>query len=207
MGRTVRGSNPGGSEIFRTCPDRPWGPHSLLYNGYRVFPGCKERPGRDADPSPLLLPWSRKSRAVPLLPLWAVRPVQSLSACTRVHFTFNHTVGAESVFQFAIQRYSIKKVNVYLPSLMMKVPNHLYVLGDTYTCHTYCCYALHFMRIGFTLFTCDMYMCRLRHINDSVLSTLRMEAIRLLLFIVFCLLLLSNGINVGIGHTCNTMRV
>ena len=27
------------------------------------------------------------SRAIPLLPLWAVRPVQSLSACTRVHFT------------------------------------------------------------------------------------------------------------------------
>jgi hypothetical protein len=26
-------------------------------------------------------------RAIPLLPLWAVRPVQSLSACTRVHFT------------------------------------------------------------------------------------------------------------------------
>jgi len=39
-------------EIFRTCSDRPWGPPSLLYNGYRVFPGCKERPGRDADPSP-----------------------------------------------------------------------------------------------------------------------------------------------------------
>ena len=31
-------------EIFRTCPDRPWGPPSLLYNGYRVFPGGKERP-------------------------------------------------------------------------------------------------------------------------------------------------------------------
>jgi len=28
------------------------------------------------------------SRAIPLFPLWAVRPVQSLSACTRVHFTF-----------------------------------------------------------------------------------------------------------------------
>ena len=28
------------------------------------------------------------STAIPLLPLWAVRPVQSLSACTRVHFTF-----------------------------------------------------------------------------------------------------------------------
>jgi hypothetical protein len=24
-------------EIFCTCPDRPWGPPSLLYNGYRVF--------------------------------------------------------------------------------------------------------------------------------------------------------------------------
>jgi hypothetical protein len=33
-------------------------------------------------------------------------------------------------------REIIKKVNVYLPSLMTKVPNHLYVLGDTYTCHT-----------------------------------------------------------------------
>jgi hypothetical protein len=28
-------------EIFRTRPDRPWGPPSLLYNGYRVFPGGK----------------------------------------------------------------------------------------------------------------------------------------------------------------------
>ena len=28
------------------------------------------------------------SRAIPVLPLWAVRSVQSLSACTRVHFTF-----------------------------------------------------------------------------------------------------------------------
>jgi len=36
---------------------------------------------------PLLVPWSWKARAIPLLPLWAVRPVQSLSACTRVTFT------------------------------------------------------------------------------------------------------------------------
>ena len=44
--------NPDGSEIFRTSPDRPWGPPSILYNGYRVFPGGKVRLGRDADPSP-----------------------------------------------------------------------------------------------------------------------------------------------------------
>jgi hypothetical protein len=28
-------------EIFRTRPDRLWGPPSLLYNGYRVFPWGK----------------------------------------------------------------------------------------------------------------------------------------------------------------------
>ena len=42
----------GWGEIFRTCPDRPWCPHNLLYIVYRVFPGGKVRPGRDADPSP-----------------------------------------------------------------------------------------------------------------------------------------------------------
>jgi len=57
-----------------------------------LFPGGKERQRRDADPSPLLVPWSRKSKAIRLLPLWAVRPVRSLSACTRVHFTFNFTL-------------------------------------------------------------------------------------------------------------------
>ena len=75
-------------EIFRICPDRPWGQLSLLYNGYEVFPRGKERPSRDADPSPLLVPWSWKGRAIPLLPLWTVRRVQNLSACTRVTFTF-----------------------------------------------------------------------------------------------------------------------
>jgi hypothetical protein len=36
---TARGSKPGGGEIFCTRPDRPWGPPSLLYNGYRITPG------------------------------------------------------------------------------------------------------------------------------------------------------------------------
>ena len=77
-----------GDEIFRTCPDRPWGPPSLLYNGYRVFLGVKSGRGATLTPHHLLVPRSWKSRAILLLPLWAVRPVQSLSACTRVHFTF-----------------------------------------------------------------------------------------------------------------------
>ena len=46
-GWTVRGveSRWRGGEILRTRPDRPWGPPSILYNGYRVFPGTK-RPRR-----------------------------------------------------------------------------------------------------------------------------------------------------------------
>jgi hypothetical protein len=42
-----------------------------------------------------------------------------------------------------------------------------------------------FTRISITLFTCDMYMCRLRHINDPVLSSLKMEGISLLYFVLF----------------------
>jgi hypothetical protein len=40
-GPGIEKKNPGGAQIFRTRPDRPWGPPSLLYNGYRVFPGGK----------------------------------------------------------------------------------------------------------------------------------------------------------------------
>jgi hypothetical protein len=38
-----------------------------------------------------------------------------------------------------------------------------------------------FTRISCTLFTCDMFMCRLRHTNGPVLSSLKMGGIRLLL--------------------------
>ena len=46
------------------------------------FPGIRNGRGVTLTPHPLLVPWSRKSRAIPLIPLLAVRPVQSLSACT-----------------------------------------------------------------------------------------------------------------------------
>ena len=54
--------------------------------GTVTFPGVKS--GRDLGltPHPLLMPWSRKGRAIPVLGLWAVQPVQSI-CCTRVHFT------------------------------------------------------------------------------------------------------------------------
>ena len=49
-----------------------------IFVGFKIN---KEMPGLVGSGTPY-------SRAIPLLPLWAVQPVQSLSACTRVHFTF-----------------------------------------------------------------------------------------------------------------------
>jgi len=56
--------------------------------GTGSFPGVKNGRGMILTLHPLVVSWSWKGRAIPLLPLWAVRPVQSLSACTRVRFTF-----------------------------------------------------------------------------------------------------------------------
>jgi len=56
--------------------------------GTGSVPRVKSGRGVTLTPHPLLVPWSWNCRAIPLLPLWAVRPVQSLNACTRVTFTF-----------------------------------------------------------------------------------------------------------------------
>ena len=57
-------------EILRR-PDRPWGPPSFLYKGYRVFPGGKVGRGVLLTTHPLLVPRSWKSKAIPLPTLWA----------------------------------------------------------------------------------------------------------------------------------------
>ena len=83
------GSNGGGGRDFPQ-PSRPaLGPKMRTES----FPGVNSGRGVTLTPHLLLVPWSRKSRAihVPLLPLWIVRPVESLSACTTVHFTFTYT--------------------------------------------------------------------------------------------------------------------
>ena len=105
----------------------PGAPLSLLHNVYRVFPGGKERPARDAEASPLLVPWSRKSRAITLLPLWAVRPVQILSACTKVHFTFTLHVSNPRVL---LQEDSC----IYIYGLVCSVCISISSLYRTHTC-------------------------------------------------------------------------
>jgi hypothetical protein len=73
------------STPVRTSPGAPPGSCTM---GTRSFPRVKSGRGITLTPHPLLVPWLRKGRAIPLLPLWAIRPVQSLSVCTRVQFTF-----------------------------------------------------------------------------------------------------------------------
>ena len=48
----------------------------LCTMGTGSIPGVKFGRGVTLTPHPLLVPWSRKNRAIPVLPLWAVRPVQ-----------------------------------------------------------------------------------------------------------------------------------
>jgi len=60
--------------------------------GTGSFPGVKSGRGVTLTPHPLLVPWSRKSRALRLLSLWAGRSAQSLSALQgcMLPFTFTH---------------------------------------------------------------------------------------------------------------------
>jgi hypothetical protein len=75
LGRDAYPSPPSavGHERIELYLYSPYGPYGLY------------RPSVPVQECNLPLPYSR---AIPLLSLWAVRPVQSLSACTRVHFTF-----------------------------------------------------------------------------------------------------------------------
>ena len=75
-------------EIFRTCSDRPWGPPSPLYNGYRVFPGGKERPGRDADHSPPSSAVVMKGESYISTPPMGHTACTEPQCLTRVTFTF-----------------------------------------------------------------------------------------------------------------------
>jgi len=72
----------GGGEILHTCPDRPWDPPSLLYNRYRVFPGGKERPGRDVDPSPPSSAVVKKEQS------YTSTPPMGRTACTEPQYLY-----------------------------------------------------------------------------------------------------------------------
>ena len=74
------------------------------------FPEVKSGRGVTLTLRPPLVPWSRKSTAILLLPLRAVRPVQSLNACTRVHFTYPLLLCTSTVFVPRMYLQTVSKV-------------------------------------------------------------------------------------------------
>ena len=82
---------PVGARFSASVQTGPGAHPAFCTMGTGSFPGVKSGRGVTLTPHPLLVSWSRKVRAIPLLPLWALRPVQSHSACTRVHFITWHS--------------------------------------------------------------------------------------------------------------------
>ena len=82
IGWTVWGSNPGGARFYAPVQTGPGAHPASCTMGTRSFQGVKN--GRDVTLTPhsLLVPWSRKSIAIPLLPLWAVQSLSALQGCT-----------------------------------------------------------------------------------------------------------------------------
>ena len=107
----VLGSNPGWSEIFLISPDRPWGPPSLLYNGYRVFFGGKAGGKRRWPPIPSSA--EVKERAE----LFLYSTSGGFAACYRVNFTFTfisplHVNLAITRWETKGQLYSLANLSV-----------------------------------------------------------------------------------------------
>ena len=81
----------GGKDSPHTRPGRPWGSHSLLYNGHRVSLPAIERTGRGVDHHPHPAPRSGKSTAIPLFPLGGhhgVLPYLSFTALSAVNKSY-----------------------------------------------------------------------------------------------------------------------
>jgi hypothetical protein len=69
---------------FSARPDRPWGPPSSCTIGTGSFPGVKYGLGVLLTTHPLRVPWSWKSRAIPLPTLWA-----TTGPVTVLHYFFH----------------------------------------------------------------------------------------------------------------------
>jgi len=92
------------------------------------FPGVKSGRGVTLTPHPLLMSWSRNGRAIPLLLLWDVRTVQSLSACTGVNFTFFYLPMYVVISRWTVRRMLIKRSN------SMQQYADIYLLQSHSTC-------------------------------------------------------------------------
>ena len=87
-------------EIFRARPDRPWwGPPSLLYSGYRVFPRGTAAGAWRCSPTPSSAQVKERVdlHSIPILPLWA------FVACSKENFAFTRVI----YLHWAVLLYSL----------------------------------------------------------------------------------------------------
>ena len=77
-----------GSKIFRNRPERPWGPPSLLYKGYRAFLGVKATGTWRQTPAPS----NTEVKERVGLDLYSPSPLWAFLACSSVKFTFTFTI-------------------------------------------------------------------------------------------------------------------
>jgi hypothetical protein len=117
------------------------GPPSLLYNGYRVFPGGKGGRGVMLTTHPLLVPRLRKSRAIPPFTLWVLlgllRGSLYLYLCTVLDAAVmlryrNHTFQAgETWHNVQLGKKSVVSVYVTKSRFSLILEWHLFSSGDT----------------------------------------------------------------------------
>ena len=89
-----------------------YGPYGLYRASVPVQYSYTSTPpmGRTACTEPRCL----YSIAIPLLPLWAVRPVQSLGACTRVHYLFTLYTESKNISDVFSQQASCRESSQHI---------------------------------------------------------------------------------------------
>jgi len=95
-------------EIICTCPDWPWGPPSLLYNGYRVFPGGKAN-----------LAWPSHPYMLKKVYNYNFTPIRSFVVCSRANFTFKQYKEREFWMCYTVRNWQeFSAVGRHLKSVM-----------------------------------------------------------------------------------------
>jgi len=132
MGWTVRDRIPVGTR-FSALPDRPWAPPSLLYNGYRVFPGSKV--------------WQRRAAGH--------SPPSSAAVMEELSYTSTHPLGHTGPVTGSINLYLSFHILFYYRKLIKNIPKFIY--NNRALQSIWCSVPWYIFHTSFTyLITCSM---------------------------------------------------
>ena len=96
-----------GREIFRTCPDRPWGPSSPLHIGYRDITEGSDRTVA-LTTQPHLAPRLKKEHSYTSTRLW------TFVACSRVNLPLPLPLSEINLFSFWSRIFRLRLLFLYL---------------------------------------------------------------------------------------------